>query len=88
MLSFAYRVCVCAHVCMCVCVRVCVCVCSRARVCVFACEREGDTLTHSACVLQTHMSFITESVKRLCSPLGLELMVKLKAKDIIYCFYM
>ncbi len=28
--------------------------------------------------LQTHTSFITVSVTRLCSPLGLELMVKLR----------
>ncbi len=59
---------------------VCVCVCVRARVC----ERERETGSYhntsailiSACV-QTHRSFITESVTRLCSSFGLELMVKL-----------
>ncbi len=38
-------------------------------------ERERQGHTAAACV-QTHTSFITVSVTRLCSPLGLELMVK------------
>ncbi len=50
-------------------------------------ERESDWVTSQqrlseivlivAC-LQTHTSIITVSVTRLCSPLGLELMVKLR----------
>ncbi len=58
---------VCVCVCVCVCVRVCVCVCVRER------EREGDTghIPTAACVLQTHTSFITVSVTRLCSLSGL-----------------
>ncbi len=48
-------------------------------------EKERETVRNSAseivlitaCV-QTHMSFITVSVMRICSPLGLELMVKLR----------
>ncbi len=51
---------------------VCVCVC----VCAHVCERRRHGHTTAAC-LQTHRSFITVSVTRLCSPLGLELMVKL-----------
>ncbi len=50
------------------CVCVCVCVCVRER------GRQGHTT--AACVLQTHTSFIIVSVTRLCSTLGLELMVK------------
>ncbi len=56
------------------------------------CERESERETEShhsgvystseivliAACLQTHRSFITVSVTRLCSPLGLELMVKLR----------
>ncbi len=63
----------------CVCVRervtaACVCVCVRARVC--ARGRQGNTT--AASYPATHTSFITVSVTRLCSPLGLELMVKLR----------
>ncbi len=39
----------------------------------------------AACV-QTHTSFITVSVTRLCSPLGLELMVKLRTLLIVFIF--
>ncbi len=58
------------------------------RVCV--CERERERRSHHSGVyspseialitayLQTHMSIITVSVTRLCSPLALELMVKLR----------
>ncbi len=55
------------------------------------CVRERETRSHhsgvynpseivliASCVLQTHTSFITVSVTRLCSPLGLEMMVKLR----------
>ncbi len=63
---------------MCVCVRACVRVC--ARVCVR--ERQGHITVESAVLIvacvQTHTSFITVSVTQLCSPLGLELMVKLR----------
>ncbi len=38
-----------------------------------------------ACV-QIHMSFITVSVMRLCSPLGLELMVKLRTLLTVFIF--
>ncbi len=74
MQSFVRRVCV------------CVCVCERERDSesqllrhVFArvCERRRQGHTTAACV-QTHTSFITVSVMRLCSPFGLELMVKLR----------
>ncbi len=51
----------------------CACVC----VCVRVCERGRHGHTTAAC-LQTHTSFITVSVTWLCSPLGLELMVKLR----------
>ncbi len=58
-----------------------VCVCARvweresyscSAVCVCVWGRHGHTTA------QTHTSFITESVTQLCSPLGLELMVKLR----------
>ncbi len=53
------------------------------RVCVRVRERERERGGHiTACQqlnrgLQTHTSIITVSVTRLCSPLGLELLVKL-----------
>ncbi len=59
----------------------------RSIVCVLACVRHGHTTT--AC-LQAHVSIITVSVTRLCSPLGLELMVKLRTLSLhlfIYCLY-
>ncbi len=74
--------------CVCVCERervtsqsrVCVCVCARV------CERERHGhITTTACV-QTHMSFITVSVTWLCSPLGLELMVKLRTLLTVFTF--
>ncbi len=68
---------VCLSVSLCVCVCVCVCAGVRER------GRHGH-ITTEVC-LQTHMSFINVSVTRLCSPLGLELMVK--TKDIINCLY-
>ncbi len=43
-------------------------------------------ITNMACVLQTHTSIITVSVMRLCSPLGLELMVKLKTLLTFFTF--
>ncbi len=36
--------------------------------------------------VQTHTSFITVSVMRLCSPLGLELMVKLRTLLTVFTF--
>ncbi len=69
---------------------VCVCVCAWERdrerisaavpcmcVCARVCERGRQGHTTTACV-QTHTSFITVSVTWFCSPLGLELMVKLR----------
>ncbi len=81
--------------CVCVCVRerererervtsqrrVCVCEC----VCAHVCERGRHGHTTAAC-LQTHTSFITVSVKRLCSPFGLELMVKLRTLLTVFTF--
>ncbi len=67
-------------------------------VCVCVCERERETGSHHSGVyspseivliaarLQTHMSIITVSVTRLCSPLGLELMVKLKLRTLLTVF--
>ncbi len=55
-----------------VCVRVCVCVRER--------ERDGHITACQrliAACLQSHTSIVTVSVTRLCSSLGLELMVKL-----------
>ncbi len=60
---------------MCVCVCVCVCVCLRGK--------QGHTAT--VC-LQTHTSIVTVSVTRLCSPLGLELMVKLSTLLTVFTF--
>ncbi len=70
----------------------CVCVWERER------ERERETGSHhsgvyspseivliTAC-LQTHTSFITVFVTRLCSPLRLELMVKLRTLLTIFTF--
>ncbi len=83
------RACVCErereshHSVVCVCVRACVCVC--ARVCARVCERGRQGHTTAAC-LQTHKSFITVSLTRLCSPLGLELMVKLRTLLTVFTF--
>ncbi len=53
-------------------------------------EREGHITVESAFLivacLQTHTSFITVSVTRLCSPLGLELMVKLRTLLTVFIF--
>ncbi len=54
-------------------------------------ERQGHITVESAvliaaCVLQTHTSIITVSVTRLCSPLGLELMVKLRTLLTVFTF--
>ncbi len=68
--------------------RVCVCACvwererergsQRSISCVCVCERgRHGHITTVACV-QTHTGIITVSVTRLCSSLGLELMVKLR----------
>ncbi len=88
MRSFACRVCererdrvTSQHISYLVAAFVCVCVSVR--------ERERDNVSSqqsvqpseidliAACV-QTHMSIITVSVTQICSPLGLELMVKLR----------
>ncbi len=53
------------------------------RVCVSEKGRHGHTIT--ACV-QTHTSIITVSVTRLCSPLGLELMVKVRTLLTVFTF--
>ncbi len=83
----------CVRVCECVCERerecsavsfVCVCVC--VNVCVLVCERGRNGHTIAACV-QTYMSFITVTVTRLCSPLGLKLMVKLKTLFTVFLYY-
>ncbi len=58
----------------------CVCVCAHV------CERGRHGHTTMACVLQTHTSFIDVSVTRLCSPLGLELMVKLRTLLTVFTF--
>ncbi len=76
-------------VCVCLCVRereghsvVCVCVCER--------ERERETSQHVSSLtvasVQTHTSIITVSVTRLCSPLGIELMVKLRTLLTVFTF--
>ncbi len=56
-----------------------------ARVCVLVCERGRHGHTTAACV-QTHTSIITVSVTRLCSSLGLELMVKLRTLLTVFTF--
>ncbi len=102
MWSFARRVCVCVCVCVCVlvCKReregereiergsqhsvLCVCVCVCARVHVY--ERWRHSHITTAASVQTHTSFITVSVTRLCSPLGLELMVKLRTLLTVFTF--
>ncbi len=59
---------------------VCVCVCARVR------ERGRHGHITTAACLQTHRSFITVSVMWLCSPLGLELMVKLRTLLTVFTF--
>ncbi len=73
-----------------------VCVCEREReshsaalfvcVCARVCERGRHGHTTTACV-QTHTSLITVSVTRLCSPLRLELMVKLRTLFTVFLYY-
>ncbi len=58
---------------------VCVCVCARL------CERGRHGHTTAAC-LQTHTSIITVSLTRLCSPLRLELMAKLRTLLTVFTF--
>ncbi len=83
---------------MCVCVCVCALVCERGRerervtaqrcvyVCARVCERgRHGHITTAACV-QTYTNFITVSVTQLCSPLGLELMVKLRTLLTVFTF--
>ncbi len=49
------------------------------------CVRGRHGHTTAACV-QTHTSFITVSVTRLCSPLRLELMLKLRTLLTVFIF--
>ncbi len=58
-----------------------VCVC----VCVWEIEREGDMVTTATC-MQIHTSIITVSVMRLCSPFGLQLMVKLSTLLTVFTY--
>ncbi len=60
----------------------CVCVC--AGVCVFACVREGDKVTQPRLVCKYIRA--SSSVTRLCSPLRLELMVKLRTLLTVFTF--
>ncbi len=60
-------------------------------VCAHETERQGHITVESAvlttaCVVQTHTSIITVSVTRLCSPFGLELMVKLRTLLAVFIF--
>ncbi len=70
---------------VCVCARVCVLVCVCSRVCARVCERGRHGHTTAAC-LQTHTSIITVSATWLCSPLRLELMVKLRTLLTVFTF--
>ncbi len=58
----------------------------HVRVHASVCVRGRHGHTTAACVLQTHTSIITVSVTRLCSPLGLELMVKLRTLLTVFTF--
>ncbi len=75
----------------------CACVCvwererdrekgSQRRVCVCVWERGRHGHITTAACLQTHTSIITVSVTRLCSPLRLELMVKLRTLLTLFTF--
>ncbi len=48
---------------------------------------ESAVLT-AACVLQLYTSILTVSLMRLCSPLGLELMLKLRTLLTVFIFTM
>ncbi len=65
------------------CVCVCVCVCVWC-VCVLTCERQ--TWSHHNGGLCAHTWASALSVTRLCSPLGLELMVKLRTLLTVFTF--
>ncbi len=83
-----HGLCVCVRVCVCEreretgshhstsAILIAACMCLRER------ERQGQITVESAFLIvacvQTHTSIITVSVTRLCSPLALELMVKLR----------
>ncbi len=81
MRGFACSVCVCLCVCerqrerVTVQLRVCVCVC--VCVCALLCVREGDTVTQPQLVCK-HIRASSLCLSRNCSPLRLELMVKLR----------
>ncbi len=57
----------------------------RVCVCAQVCERRRHGHTTVAC-LQIHTSIITVSVTRLCSPFGLELMVKIRTLLAVFTF--
>ncbi len=59
---------------------------SQRRVFVLACVREGRHCHTTAACVQTHTSIVTVSVTRLCSPLRLELMVKLRTLLTVFTF--
>ncbi len=67
---------------------VCVCVCEGNRVTSQQSVQPVRNHSTSACVLQIHTSIIqyTPSVMRLCSPFGLELMVKLTTLFAVFIF--
>ncbi len=58
---------------------------AHACVCVREIEREGDMVTTATC-MQIHTSIITVSVMRLCSPFGLQLMVKLSTLLTVFTY--
>ncbi len=81
------------------CVRVLICVRDEFRLLLTLDLHNYPILNHSgfncaninwaltvACVLKTHATIITVSVTRLCSPLGLELIVKLRTLLILFTF--
>ncbi len=75
------------------CVCVCVCVCERERetgsqhsiLCLCVRERERHGHISAACV-QTHTSFITVFIMRVCFPFVFELMVKLRTLLTVFTF--
>ncbi len=55
-------------------------------VCVLACVREGDTVTSQPWLVYKHIRASSLCLSRLCSPLGLELMVKLRTLLTVFTF--
>ncbi len=67
----------------------CVCVCEGNRITSQRGEqpvRNHSMSANTSCVLQIHTSIISVPVTRLCSPLGLELMVKLRRLLSVFIF--